>query len=129
MSGSGVQEQVHAQFKVFTGAATTDEAVDGVFSEVERFVAERGVAPKSIGVEYLEAAGRLVFTLGYRADEPPYRVRVTRQSLGTVDSMDDLSGLESRMASAAAGLANVICHELFVRADGEFVMVFMTAAQ
>ena len=125
---SGVQEQVHAQFKVFTGTATTDEAVDAVFAQVETFVSERQVAPKSIGVEYLEGAGRLVFTLGYRSDEPPYRVRITRQSLGKVDSLDDLSGLESRMAAAAAGLANVICHELFVKTDGEFVMVFMATA-
>lgn len=125
---SGVQEQVHAQFKVFTGAATTDEAVDAVFAQVETFVSERQVAPKSIGVEYLEGAGRLVFTLGYRSGEPPYRVRITRQSLGKVDSLDDLSGLESKMAAAAAGLANVICHELFVKTDGEFVMVFMATA-
>ncbi|MET0396558.1 MAG: hypothetical protein ABW277_07030 [Longimicrobiaceae bacterium] len=124
----GVKEQVHAQFKAFTGTATTDEAVDDVFAQVEKFVGERQVAPKSIGVEYLEGAGRLVFTLGYRSDEPPYGVRITRQSLGKVDSLDDLSGLEHRMAAAASGLANVICHELFVKTDGEFVMVFMTAA-
>lgn len=125
---SGVQEQVHAKFKVFTSTSNTDAAIDGVFSEVESFVRDRQVAPKSIGVEYLEAAGRLVFTLGYREDEAPYGIRITRQSLGKVDSLDDLSGLESRMAGAAANLANVICHELFITADGEFVMVFMATA-
>lgn len=127
-SGNGVQEQVHARFKVFTGQANTDDAVDGVLAQVERFVSERRIAAKSIGVEYLEAAGRLVFTLGYREDEPPYEVRITRQSLGKVDSLDDLSGLEHRMAAAAASLTNVICHELFVTLEGEFVMVFMAAA-
>ena len=127
-SGDGVQEQVHARFKVFTGEAGTDDAIGGLFGQVERFVSERRVAAKSIGVEYLEAAGRLVFTLGYREDEPPYGVRITRRSLGRVDSLDDLGGLEQRMADAAASLANVICHELFVTAEGEFVMVFMAAA-
>ena len=127
-SGSGVAEQVHAKFKVFTGAANTDAEVDAVIGRVEEFVRERRVAPKSIGVEYLESADRLVFTLGYREDEPPYEVRITRRSLGIVDSLDDLSGLEQRMASVASQLANVICHELFVTDDGEFVMVFMAAA-
>jgi hypothetical protein len=117
--------QIHHQFKVFTAAGADVSALAG---EVERFARERQVAAKSIGVEYLEGADRLVFTLGYRDDEPGYPVRITSRSLGVVDSLDDLGGLEARMGEAAGSMAGVLCHELFVTGSGEFVMVFMSAA-
>jgi hypothetical protein len=96
--------------------------------QVERFVEERGVAAKSIGVEFLEGARKLVLTLGYREDEDAYPVRLTSRSVGQVDGLDDLGGLESRMTEAAANLNGVLCHELFVTDAGEFVMVFMARA-
>src|SRR3954464_5109503 len=119
-----VEAQVHHKFKVFTGAGA-DVAQLG--SEVERFARERQIAAKSIGVEYLEGADRLVFTLGYRDDERAYPVRITSRSLGVVDSLDDLGGLEARMGEAAASMSGVLCHELFITGSGEFVMVFMSA--
>lgn len=120
-----VEAQVHQKFKVFAGAGA-DVAALG--AQVERFVAEREVAAKSIGVEYLERAEKLVLTLGYRDDEPGYGVRITSRSLGVVDQMEDLSGLEARMEEAAGSMAGVLCHELFVTSSGEFVMVFMARA-
>ena len=115
-------EQVHYKFKVFTGALE-EGGIGPLGAEVERFAA--GVAAKSVGVEFLESAGRLVLTLGYRDDEAPYPVRLTSRSLGTVDSLDDLGGLEERMSAAAGDLSGVLCHELFVTDRNEFVMVFM----
>lgn len=120
-----VEAQVHHQFKVFTGAGA-DVAELG--AQVERFVQERQVAAKSIGVEFLEGAEKLVLTLGYRDDEPAYAVRITSRSLGVVDELEDLSGLEARMGEAAGTLAGVLCHELYVTGSGEFVMVFMAKA-
>jgi hypothetical protein len=120
-----VEAQVHFKFKVFTGAGANVSELGG---QVERFVSERQVAAKSIGVEYLEGAEKLVFTLGYRDDEPGYGVRITSRSLGVVDEMNDLSSLEARMGEAAGSLAGVLCHELFVTGSGEFVMVFMARA-
>jgi len=123
-----VAAQVHHRFKVFTGDAGADGGVAALAPEVERFVAERGVAAKSIGVEFLESARKLVLTLGYRDDEPGYPVRLTSRSLGKVDGLEDLSGLEARMGEAAGDLQGVLCHELFVTDEGEFVMVFMARA-
>jgi hypothetical protein len=117
--------QVHHQFKVFTAPGAD---LTALASDVEEFVRARNLAAKSIGVEYLEGADRLVFTVGYRDDEAGYPVRITWQSLGVVDSLDDLSPVEGRMAQAASSLAGVLCHELFVTGSGEFVMVFMAAA-
>ncbi|HET7234460.1 MAG TPA: hypothetical protein VFJ16_30890 [Longimicrobium sp.] len=116
--------QVHDRFKVFTG--TPGEGNLGPLAgQVEQFVRENRVAPKSIGVEFLERAGKLVLTLGYRDDEPGYEVRLTSRSLGKVDGLEDLGGLEQRMSAVAGELRGVLCHELFVTDEDEFVMVFM----
>lgn len=122
-----VTAQVHDKFKVFTGTPG-DGDLGPVAGQVAQFVREQGVAPKSIGVEFLERARKLVLTLGYRDDEPAYEIRLTSRSLGTVDSLDDLGGLEQRMGTVAAELQGVLCHELFVTDEDEFVMVFMTRA-
>ena len=122
-----VAAQVHQKFKVFTG--TPDQGGLGPLGgEVEQFVRDRGIAPKSIGVEFLERAGKLILTLGYRDDEPPYEVRLTARSLGIIDGLEDTAGLEQRMGAAAGELAGVLCHELFVTNEDEFVMVFMARA-
>lgn len=123
-----VEAQVHQRFKVFIGDAGAEGGVDALGSQVEQFVQERGVAAKSIGVEFLERARKLVLTLGYREDEEGYPVRLISRSVGRVDSLDDLGGLETRMTEAAGTLNGVLCHELFVTDDGEFVMVFMARA-
>jgi hypothetical protein len=123
-----VEAQVHQRFKVFIGDAGTDGGVAALAPQLEQFVQERGVAAKSIGVEFLESARKLVLTLGYREDEEGYPVRLTSRSVGRVDGLDDLGGLESRMTEAAATLHGVLCHELFVTDGGEFVMVFMARA-
>ena len=120
--------QAHHQFKVFTGSAPGDGSLGTLAGEVEAFVRERGIAPKSIGVEYLEAVNRLVLSLGYRSDEPGYNVRLQAQSCGKIDDPAGLTGLETRMGEAAAGMNDVLCHELFVTSEGEFVMVFMARA-
>jgi hypothetical protein len=120
--------QVHGRFKAFAGTVEAGGSIAALAAGVEAFVRERGVAAKSIGVEYLESLGKLVLTLGYRDDEPAYPVTLHSRPCGRADDLSDLSELERRMEDAAAGLSDVICHELFATDDGEFVMVFMTRA-
>jgi hypothetical protein len=119
--------QVHDRFKVFTGTPG-DGSLGPLAGQVEQFVRENRVAPKSIGVEFIERVRKLVLTVGYRDDEPGYEVRLTSRSLGKVDGLDDLSGLEQRMSQMAGELNGVLCHELFVTDEDEFVMVFMARA-
>jgi len=122
-----VTAQVHDKFKVFTGTPGNGD-LGPLAGQVETFVREQRIAPKSIGVEFIERARKLVLTVGYRDDEPPYEVRLTSRSLGKVDGLEDLSGLEQRMSTVAGELRGVLCHELFVTDEDEFVMVFMTRA-
>lgn len=124
---SQIAEQVHGKFKVFAGPLHTDNTIGPLAEEVARFVQESGAAAKSIGVEYLESADRLIVTLGYRDDEEGYPVKLSSVSLGQIEALgSDFTDLERRMAEASAGVRNIICHELYVTEDHDFMMIFMT---
>jgi hypothetical protein len=125
---SEIASQVHGKFKLFTGTLGADKTIGELADEVEAWVRSAKVAPKSIGVEYLEGAGRLILTVGYRDDETPYQVKLTCASIGKVESLDaaGLSKLEQAMAAASGKLRSIICHELYITDDNDFLMVFMT---
>ncbi|MBX7219235.1 MAG: hypothetical protein K1Y36_04760 [Blastocatellia bacterium] len=127
---SQINQQVHGKFKVFAGKLEADRTIGPLAGEIAKFAADAKIAAKSIGVEYLESAQRLIITIGYRDDEPGYPVAVHCTSLGTVTDVDtnDFSKLEQAMADAAAQIHNIICHELYVTEDHEFLMVFLTHA-
>jgi hypothetical protein len=122
-----IAEQVHGKFKVFAGPLHEDNTIGPLAEEIARFVRESGAAAKSIGVEYLESADRLIVTLGYRDDEAGYPVRLSSVSLGRVEAVGpDFADLERRMAEAGSQFQNIICHELYVTEDHDFMMIFMT---
>lgn len=124
------QTQVHSKFKVFTGKLGADHSLGDLAHVVSDFVQEHNVAAKSIGVEFLEASGQLVLTLGYAENEPGYAVRLQAVPLGKTENLSvagsDFSALEQAMAEAAAKVGNIICHELYITDDHDFVMVFLT---
>lgn len=117
-----MKSQLHTKFKIFTGELN-GTALGAVGAEIESFA--KGVAAKSIGVEYLESERRLVISLGYRDDEAAYGIKLHVESLGTWDGKQT-TVLESAMSQATARLSNILCHELFVTEKGEFCMVVMT---
>src|SRR5262245_4264295 len=124
---SQIASQVHGKFKVFAGALDPDKSIGSLADDVAAFVREKKVAAKSIGIEYLESAGKLIVTLGYRDDEPAYPISLKCVSLGHVDTLaGDFAALENAMMQASQKQKNIICHELYVTEDREFLMVFMT---
>src|SRR5262245_23691009 len=124
---SQIADQVHSKFKVFAGQLDANKTLGSLADDVANFVRESKVAPKSIGVEYLESVGKLIITLGYRDDEPGYPVRLNCVSLGKVSNLSgDFAELEAAMMAAGQKQTNIICHELYVTEDREFLMVFMT---
>ena len=124
---SQIANQVHSRFKVFAGELDANKTIGLLADQITSFVREAKVAAKSIGVEYIESAGRLIITLGYRDDEPWYPVAVNCVSLGKIDAMgNDFAVLEQAMSEAALKQSNIICHELYVTDDREFLMIFMT---
>jgi len=126
---TSVTEQIHAKFKVFAGELHGN-SIDRLAAEVESFVSREKIAPKSIGVEFLESSRRVILTLGYRDDEPGYAVSLSSVDLGKLQDLEPatLTRLEGKMAEAAAHLTNVICHELLVTDEQDFVMVFLRKA-
>lgn len=125
-----VKAQVHRKFKVFSGPLGADRTMGALAGQVESWVRSAKVAPKSIGVEFVEAAGRLLLSIGYRDDEPGYAVKLHTVDVGRIEGLDQagLAKVEQAMASATAGLKDVICHELYVTNENELLMVFMTRA-
>lgn len=122
--------QVHNKFKIFTGALAADKTIGALADQISAFVAEHKVAAKSIGVEYLESAQKLIITLGYRAGEDTYPVKVSTVSLGKIGGLEsgDVSRLEAAMTDACEKFEGIICHELYITDDGDFLVVFMSRA-
>lgn len=122
-----MNSQVHSHFKVFVGALAEDRTPGPLAAEVAAWAKASGVAAKSIGVEYLEGAGKLLLTVGYRDDEPGYPVALRSVSLGRIEGLDEAgrAALEQRMAAASARLSSILCHELYVTADHEVIMTFL----
>jgi hypothetical protein len=124
---SQIANQVHNKFKVFAGELAADHSIGGLADEVAAFADEAKIAAKSIGVEFLESAKRLVITLGYRDDEEAYPIKLNCVSLGKIDALSgDFSALEKAMTDASSKFNNIICHELYVTGGSDFLMVFMT---
>ena len=109
-----VEGQVHGKFKVFSGALGSDRTMGSLAGDVEAWVRTAKVAPKSIGVEYVEAVRKLLLSVGYRDDEPGYPVKLHTVEIGRIEGLDagGLAKVEVAMASASGTLKDVICHEL-----------------
>ncbi len=126
---SAITSQVHDKFKIFAGALAEDKTLGSLADEVAAFASENRIAAKSIGVEYLESLQRVVVTLGYSTGGDHYPIRLQCVPLGKIDALGkDFSALENAMAAASAKQQGIICHELYLTAEGDFLMVFMTLA-
>lgn len=125
-----ITQQVHSKFKIFTGSLAPDMTLGPLANEIEAFVRDAKVAAKSIGVEYLESAKKLIISLGYREGEESYPVKVTTVSLGKIGGLEagDMARLEEAMTGASATVEKIICHELYITDDGDFLVVFMAYA-
>jgi len=117
--------QVHSKFKVFVGNPTADNSIGDLGKQIEQFVDDSKVAPKSIGIEYLESTKKLIMTLGYADNQSYTPVTIACVSLGKVDIAQDTSALEAKMSEVASKHQNLICHELYITEENEFFMVFM----
>lgn len=128
---SSIAQQVHGKFKVFVGQPDAKGLIDELASKVSAWVRTAKVAPKSIGVEYLESAKQVVLTIGYRDDEPSYDVQLRLVPMGRIETLDDkgVARLERTLTEATAKIPNIICHELYVTETNDFHMVFMLYQQ
>jgi len=122
-----IRAQIHDKFKVFVGDLAPDKTIGKLADEVADFAKKAKIAAKSIGVEYLESKGKLLITLGYKEGEEPYHIRLHSVHLGKIDALaGDFAKLEQAMAKASSKFKSIICHELYLTGEDDFVMVFMT---
>jgi len=116
--------QEHNRFKLFSAQYASGAGLTSLLREIEKWVAANKVAPKSVGVEYLEGSGRLLMSIGYRDDEA-YPISLHSTSIGKLDGGSDFTKVEQAIAGLASKLKNIICHELFVTETGDLNMIFM----
>lgn len=120
--------QSHSKFKLFTRAFTSPTSISDLGKDIESWVAKAKVAPKSIGVEYLEESKDLVVSIGYSDDQPAYNVTIRSELIGKFDPKGDLSKLEEKLGAVADGLKNVICHELTITETKDLYAILMIKA-
>jgi len=125
---SRIEEQVHSKFKLFAGTLDSDGSIGTLARQVASWVRGAKVAPKSIGIEYLESTRRVLLTIGYRDDEPAYAVELTSVPVARLGALDeaDLARVQKELEHTGSKLQRVICHELYVTEAGDLTMVFMT---
>ncbi|MEO8552670.1 MAG: hypothetical protein ABI678_21985 [Kofleriaceae bacterium] len=125
-----VEAQVHHHFKLFTGKLDSAGHIGGLADTVAAWVTAEKVAPKSIGIEYLERAKTLLLSVGYRRDEEAYAIKLSSTKISAVGDIapGDLERIEQGMAAVASAETNVICHELYVTDSDELFMVTMARA-
>ena len=104
--------QQHSLFKLFRQGAENHADLTRIAATAAAWVKEAKVAPKSIGLEYLEAEREFLMSLGYSKDKA-YEVGFDIVAVGHLQGAE-LKDLEQAMAQAAESRANVICHELTV---------------
>jgi hypothetical protein len=118
-----MENQSHNKFKMFTAEYAKGIGLDLLLRKVEKWVADNKVAPKSIGIEFLEESKTLIMSIGYRQDEK-YEISLTTALVGKLD-INNLAGCEKEVEAAVSKLNTIICHELFVTDTGLLHMIFM----
>jgi hypothetical protein len=127
MTTHHIHKQVHDKFKIFAGELASDGTIGKLADEVAAWASKSKIAPKSIGIAYLEHGKRVVLTLGYKDDEEPYGVKLHSIHLGKVDVKgNDFHALEEKLGHAGGKHRDIICHELYVTGDNDFTVVVMT---
>lgn len=116
--------QVHGKFKFFGTEFNSDNDIKELLGKVEEWVNENKVAPKSIGVEFLEKSNMLIMSLGYRDDEK-YPVTLSMVNVGKLDSNFIFDQIETDVTTAVKRIERIICHEIFITEDNTVNMIFM----
>ncbi|HEX4418685.1 MAG TPA: hypothetical protein VH165_12330 [Kofleriaceae bacterium] len=122
-----IADQVHTKFKLFTGSLDSAGHIGGLADQIAAWAKTAKVAPKSIGIEFLEKSKQLILSVGYRDDEPAYGIKLASVQVGPLGKLDaaDLGKLETAMGEAAALTQQLICHELYVTDDDVLFVVTM----
>lgn len=125
---STIGQQVHTKFKLFAGTLDAGGTLGKIAGEVAAWAKGAKVAPKSIGIEFLERSHKVILSVGYRDDEAPYGIELKTTKIAKLGSLDanNLASLEKAMGDAASNDKRVICHELYVTDTDDMFVVTMS---
>lgn len=125
---STIGDQVHTKFKLFAGTLDAGGTLGKIAGEVAAWAKSAKVAPKSIGIEFLEKSHKVILSVGYRDDEAAYGIELKSTKIAKLGNLDakNLASLEKAMGDAAAKDKRVICHELYVTDTDDMFVVTMS---
>jgi hypothetical protein len=125
---STIGQQVHTKFKLFAGTLDAGGTLGKIAGEVAAWAKSAKVAPKSIGIEFLEKSHKVILSVGYRDDEAAYGIELKSTKIAKIGALDaaNLASLEKAMGDAAAKDQRVICHELYVTDSDDMFVVTMS---
>ena len=116
------QHQVHDKFKIFFGKSISD-----ISAQIQSATADSSIAPKSIGVEFMESRKQFLVSVGYAEGQAGYPVSLIDTVVGPIPEFNDAPDqLCSSLEAIAEENGDVLCHELYVDNDEVVHLVLMT---
>jgi hypothetical protein len=120
--------QTHDKFKFFKMAYSSSplDALNMLLKDIESWVKDNKIAPKSIGIAILEKSQDIIMSLGFR-DDTSYEISLTTvKASATIEQClnDDCVLDQTFVSSGDLSNNDIICHELFI-IDDELHMIFM----
>ena len=115
------------KFRIFSQATTSSSALTALLTQIEAYVTENNLAPKSISIQEAASNNTIYATLGYRDDQGAQRVRFEIRELGTIERLGgNLEQLQLAVSQASNSIGSgIVCQDLCTTPTGEFVMVWM----
>jgi len=89
------------------------------------FSAGGAIAAKSIAVEYVDSSNRFLLCIGYAESQRGYPVKISEAVAGPIPTNGDMDPLSAAIEAQAAIVGNVLCHDMYLDAEGIMHLVFM----
>jgi hypothetical protein len=121
--------QVHDRFKLFAGALDDAGHIKDLAAVVHAWVAKDKVAVKSVGAAV--ANGKLLLTIGYRADEPTFPIELHSLKIGRIGALepDEVTMYNRAIESGGMNWPPVIGHALYATKQNDLYLVILSLVE
>lgn len=106
------------KFKLF------NDELKSALQSATQFVNQPNVDPKSLGLEYIESTSKSVISIGYE-ERSSASIPVSFKTVTIGNMSDSMEVLEKNLESEQSKVANIICHDISVDAEGTLTVVIM----
>lgn len=122
-----MKNQIHSKFKFFIVDYTSGKLSAKTKKEILDFTNSGKIAPKSIGVEFIESNSTLAISIGFQEKKNTGKYDISIKKIGKFTGVSDVPAVEKNMEKIASKIEGIICHEFFTTSDSEMFSIFLTA--